>query len=61
MRKKVRDSTTLANQEKTGSPYAYGESPYAYGESLYAYGEGKKKIRIWGVPLCITNLCAYGE
>ena len=52
--RKVRDSAKLANQDKTWSPYAYGESPYAY-------GEGKKKIRIWGVPLRITNLCAYGE
>ena len=36
-------------------------SPYAYGDSPYAYGEEGRKFCIWGVPVCITKLCAYWE
>ncbi len=36
-------------------------SRYAYGDSPYAYEEEGQKFHIWGVPVCITKLCAYWE
>ena len=36
-------------------------SPYAYEESPYANVWGSRKIRIWGVPVRIMKLCAYGD
>ncbi len=44
----------IADPSRTWSPYAYRDSPYTY-------GEGGQKLCIWGVPICITKLCAYWE
>ncbi len=34
---------------------------YAYGDSPHAYGEESKTICIWGLPVRIMKLCAYGD
>jgi hypothetical protein len=50
----TRDSRKDCSYIRIWSPYAYRDSPYAYGE------EGKKS-RIWGLPVHLMKLCAYGD